>query len=203
MDIASSATRTTGSRPWRPFWIIATLILFTTGLLLVHGDFSLSALRQVVRWTAQASLLLFCTAFAASSLHRLWPSELSRGLLTHRRQIGLAFAFSHGVHAAALVAFARLAPAQFHEVTDAGMFVFGGLAYLFIIAMAATSFDRTAAWLGPRAWRLLHQLGAYDIWLTFLVAEGKRALHDPGYWPCIVLLLAVMGLRLAARARAH
>ena len=35
-----------------------------------------------------------------------------------------------------------------------------GIGYAFIIAMAATSFDRSAAAIGPRAWRILQYFGA-------------------------------------------
>lgn len=187
---------------WQAFWGLALTITLACGLLLVRDSFSVESLRMVIRLTAQLSLLLFCTAFAASSLRRLWPAVATDWLLRHRRQIGLSFAFSHGLHAIALVAFARMSPVQFHEVTDTGMFVFGGLAYLFIIAMATTSFDRTAAWLGPRAWRALHAVGAWDIWITFLVAESKRAVHHPSYWPYVVILLLVLGLRVIAKGNA-
>lgn len=186
-------------RSWQPFWVLALAVTAGSGLLLVRGGFSVEAVRMVIRLTAQMSLLLFCTAFAASSLRQLWPTPATGWLLRHRRQFGLAFAFSHGVHALALLAFARMDSQQFQQVTDTGMFVFGGLAYLFIIAMAATSFDRTAAWLGPRAWRLLHTVGAWDIWLTFLVAESKRAVHNAAYWPYVLILLLALGLRLLAR----
>jgi hypothetical protein len=40
-----------------------------------------------------------------------------------------------------------------------------------------------AAVLGPRAWRLLHTIGAYYNLLTFAIAFGRRALRDPCYMP--------------------
>ncbi|MER9233385.1 ferric reductase-like transmembrane domain-containing protein [Mesorhizobium sp. M0622] len=192
--VASSIADKATSRWWL-FWFLAAITLALSGLVAFRGDFTIEAVRQVIRLTAQISLVLFCTAFSASALARDLPSASTRFLRRHRRQIGLAFAFSHGVHAIALFTFAQISPAQFKEATDPAMFVFGGLAYLFIIGMAATSFDRTAAWIGPRAWRILHTVGGYDIWLTFLIAEGKRAVHDVYYWPYVLLLLAVMAIR--------
>jgi hypothetical protein len=56
--------------------------------------------------------------------------------------------------------------------------------------MAATSFDRTVAWLGPRKWRLLHLLGGWYIWISFAVAVGKRVPIDRFYWPMAALVLA-------------
>ena len=39
--------------------------------------------------------------------------------------------------------------------------------------MTATSFDRTADALGPRAWRILHLVVGYQ-WFQFMVSFGKR-----------------------------
>ena len=67
--------------------------------------------------------------------------------------------------------------------------------------MAATSFDRTAAWLGPRKWRLLHLVGGWYIWISFAVAIGKRVPLDRFYWPMAALILAAGLVRLAAMWR--
>jgi hypothetical protein len=67
--------------------------------------------------------------------------------------------------------------------------------------MTATSFDRTAAWLGPRNWRRLHLIGGWYIWISFAVAVGKRVPLDPFYWPMAVLVLAAAAVRLIAMAR--
>jgi hypothetical protein len=67
--------------------------------------------------------------------------------------------------------------------------------------MAATSFDRTAAWLGPRKWRLLHLLGGWYIWISFAVAVGKRVPIDRFYWPMAALVVAAGLVRLAAMWR--
>jgi DMSO/TMAO reductase YedYZ heme-binding membrane subunit len=201
MDIVASPLATKATRRWWLFWLLATIILALSWLVAFRGDFSVEAVRQVVRLTAQMSIILFATAFSESALAERFPSPPTLFLRRHRRQIGLAFAFSHGVHAIALVVFSRIDPAQFNDATDPAMFVFGGLAYLFIIGMAATSFDRTAAWLGPRAWRIFHTVGSYDIWLTFLIAEGKRAVHDVYYWPYVALLVAVMAIRWWGRKK--
>ena len=76
------------------------------------------AIRLAIRVTARTSLLLFCTAFAASALAAWWRSPVTRALLVYRRQIGLGFAFSHALHLVAIVASARVAPAKFHAATS-------------------------------------------------------------------------------------
>ena len=83
------------------------------------------------------------------------------------------------------------------------MYVFGGLGYAFVAAMAATSFDWTAAALGPRAWRILHTAASYYIWLIFLNGFGLRAMSDPAYWPMLAIVLAAMGVRLYAAAAGY
>jgi positive regulator of sigma E activity len=60
---------------------------------------------------------------------------------------------SHLIHAVAIVCFAVMAQPLFREETSTGSFIFGGIGYGFIIAMAATSFDRTARAIGPAALR--------------------------------------------------
>ena len=66
--------------------------------------------------------------------------------------------------------------------------------------MAATSFDRTAAAIGPRAFRIQHLTGGYYLWFQFMVSFGKRIPDMPLYALFLVPLLAVMALRMIAMA---
>lgn len=188
---------------WRLFGLL-TLVL--TGLSLwIAGmrDFEADGVRMVVRFTARTSLLFFCLAFSAGALARLWPSPWTRWQRRNRRQLGVTFAASHALHAFAIVAFARLDPAGFAAATNLGSYIFGGIGYAVIIAMAATSFDRTAAAIGPRAWRMLHLVGGYYLWLQFVVAFGKRIPVMPAYSLFLIPLFAVLALRLIAMASAQ
>jgi len=184
--------------------LLGTLTVLLAAVVL--GDaaaqgFDAESTRAAVRLTARTSFVLFCLAYSAAALVRLRPNAWTRWQRRSRRQLGLAFAVSHGMHALALVAFALALPETFEQETSAGMFVAGGVGYLFIAAMAATSFDRTAAATGPRAWRWLHGIGAFYIWVGFVNAFGSRAPAKPGYWAFIAILLAVMALRLLAMRR--
>src|SRR5262245_47320015 len=160
-------------RGWR---LTGWLAAFLAGASLLIAGFA--DVQAVIRFTARTSFVLFCLTFSAAALYRVWPHhwphDWPRWQRQNRRYLGVSFAVSHLIHAIALVAFARLDPAQFRAATDLGMFVGGGLAYVFIALMAATSFDRTASWLGPRAWRILHWTGSWYIALSFLLAFGKR-----------------------------
>jgi DMSO/TMAO reductase YedYZ heme-binding membrane subunit len=163
-------------------------------------QFDVEGMRAVIRATARTSLLFFCLAFSAAALHQLWPNDWTRWQRRNRRYLGLSFAASHAIHAVAIVAFAKMDPAGFTEATSAASYIFGSIGYAFIIAMSATSFDRTAALIGPRAWRALHLVGGYYLWFQFMVSFGKRVPAMPAYAAFLIPLLAVMALRMLAMA---
>lgn len=165
------------------------------------GNFESEGARAAIRATARTSLLLFCLAYGAAALVRFWPNCLTEWVRRNRRQLGVSFAVSHGVHALAIVSLGFLVPDEFRHEIRLSMLIPGGIGYLFIVAMTATSFDRTAAAIGPRAWRWLHGFGAFYIWVGFLNGFGSRVMAKPGYWIFVAILLAVMALRLAAMRR--
>lgn len=173
---------------------LASLCVWLGGM----RQFEVEGVRMVVRFTARSSLLLFCLAFSAAALARLWPNSWTRWQLRNRRQLGLAFAASHGLHALALVAFARLDPAGFAAATTLASYLFGGIGYIVIIAMTITSFDRTAAVLGPRGFRRLHLIGGYYLLLQFSVSFGMRIPGMANYSLFLLPLVALLGLRVAA-----
>ena len=86
--------------------------------------------------------------------------------------------------------------------SNTGTIISGGIAYGFIAALALTSFDLTAAWLGPRAWRVLHWVGGYYIWISFIVTNGKRIGVSPLYAAPVAVMLVILVLRLVAWRRA-
>ncbi len=137
-------------------------------------------------------------AFTASSLHRLWPAPATRWLLTNRRYIGVSFAASHALHLAALISLGLVFPDRFRAETPALVFFGGGIAYLFIAAMALTSSNRAQVWLGRR-WRLLHLVGGHYIWLIFAGDYLPAAFTGPVHAFFALLVLAAIVLRQAAR----
>src|SRR5579864_1523401 len=187
---------------WRLF---AVLMLILTALSLwiagMHG-FDADGVRRVIRFTARTSLLFFCIAFSAASVARLWPNGWTRWQHRNRRYLGVTFAGSHGLHAVAIAAFAAIDPAGFITATSMVTYIFGGIGYCVIAAMTATSFDRTADLIGPRAWRSLHLLGGYYLWAQFVVSFGMRVPAMPLYALFLIPLLAVMALRMVAMASA-
>jgi len=188
---------------WRLFCVLALTLIALSAWIAGMRQFEVDGVRMVIRFTARTSLLLFCLAFSAGGLARLWPNGWTRWQRRNRRALGVSFAASHVIHAVAIACFAAMAPADFMAATNLASYVFGGIGYAFIIAMTATSFDRTAAALGPRAWRMLHLTGGYYLWFQFMVSFGKRIPGMPLYAMFLVPLLAVMALRLIAMASAR
>jgi sulfoxide reductase heme-binding subunit YedZ len=188
---------------WYLFGALALVMTVLALWLASMRGFEVDGVRMVVRYTARSSLLLFCLAFSASALARLWPTPFTRWQLRNRRMLGLSFAYSHLVHAIAIMAFAVMAPPLFREATSFASFVFGGIGYGFIVAMAATSFDRMAMTIGARAWRILHATGAYYLWFQFMVSFGMRIPGMPNYAWFLLPPVAAMALRGIAAWRAR
>jgi sulfoxide reductase heme-binding subunit YedZ len=190
------------SAPWLEGWnltLAAAAVVASLGLAIVLVDgASPRALGLAIRVTAWTSFALFTAAFTASALHRLWPGPFTRWQRRNRRYLGVGFAASHGLHAAAIVSLAKLYPIAFDDHARHVKAIPGLIGYALLAAMTATSFDRTAAWIGRRAWKLLHTVGALYLWGAFANAFITRALRMPGYWLPASAVLAAMALRIAA-----
>ena len=185
---------------WRLTGLLSlVLIAMALVFLALHPD--VEGLRLVIRATARTSLVLFALAFSAAALAQLAASDITRWQRRNRRYLGVSFAVSHAIHLAALVALTQTDPVLLWTLTNPANIVLAGTAYLFIAAMTATSFDRTAAWLGPRRWRLLHLVGGWYIWVSFAAAVGKRLPEGPLYWAMMALTIAVGIVRLIAMSR--
>ncbi|MGF6306793.1 sulfoxide reductase heme-binding subunit YedZ [Bradyrhizobium sp. i1.8.4] len=181
---------------WRLFGLLALTLIGLSIWIAAMRQFEVEGARMVVRFTARTSLLFFCLAFSAAALARLWPNAWTYWQRRNRRYLGVTFAASHGIHAVAIAAFAMLDPPGFAAATSVVSYIFGGIGYLVIIALAATSFDRTAAMLGSRAWRRLHLIDGYYLLLQFMVSFGKRIPEMPLYALFLVPLAAVFALRM-------
>src|SRR6202790_1993982 len=198
-----SANRQNRFEGWRLFAVLTLTLAALSIWIAGMRQFDVDGVRMVIRFTARTSLLFFCLAFSAAALARLWPNGWTRWQRGNRCYLGVTFAASHAIHAVAIVCFAMMDPTGYAAATSAASYVFGGIGYALIIAMAATSFDRTAAAIGPRACRILHLTGGYYLLFQFMVAFGKRIPDVPLYGLFLIPLLAVMALRLIAMASAR
>lgn len=186
---------------WRLLAALALSLVVLSLWIASMRQFEVEGVRMVIRFTARSSLLLFCLAFSAAALARLWSNGWTRWQRRNRRYLGLSFATSHAIHAIAIIAFANMDPAGFAEATSPASYIFGGIGYACIIAMSTTSFDRAAALIGPHAFRALHLVGGYYLWFQFMVSFGKRVPAMPLYAAFLIPLLIVMALRIIAMAR--
>jgi DMSO/TMAO reductase YedYZ heme-binding membrane subunit len=181
-------------------WSALALLAMALLLLAVYGSGE-PGLRVLIRATARSSLVLFLPAFVASSLRRLWPTPFSAWLLRNRRQLGVSFAVSHFLHLAAILALARNHADTF-EVSPVTI-VGGGLGYVFIAAMVATSSDAAVRRLGPRRWKWLHRAGLWTLFVIFAQSYIPAPLFDIRYAPASLAMLAALGVRIAAFVRAR
>ena len=193
-------TRQNWFEGWRLFAVLTLTLLALSVWIAGMRQFEVEGVRMVIRFTARSSLLLFCLAFSAAALARLWPNAWTRWQRRNRRALGVTFAASHGIHAVAIAAFAIMDPSGYAAATSFASYIFGGIGYAFIIAMTATSFDRTAKALGARAWRRLHLIGGYYLLFQFTVSFGKRIPDMPLYALFLIPLLAVFVLRMVSMA---
>ena len=188
---------------WRLLALLTLALVALSLWIAAMRQFEVDGVRMVIRFTAKTSLLFFCLAFSAAALAHIWPNSWTRWQRRNRRYLGVTFAGSHALHAAAIAVFAGLDPAGFMTATSTATYIFGGIGYGFIIAMTATSFDRTAQMIGPRAFRILHLVGGYFLWAQFMVSFGKRVPDMPLYAGFLIPLIAVMALRLIAMRSAR
>jgi sulfoxide reductase heme-binding subunit YedZ len=167
--------------------------------IFIAADGSAEALGLIIRITARPALVFFGLAFAASALVRLWPNAFTRWQMKNRRYLGLSFATSHLMHAAALIVWGVMYPDLFLKQTNIGVWIGGGIGYFFVIALAATSFDSAVRWMGPRRWSLLHTTGAYYLWFVFTLGLVGRASVDSFYYPFVAFMIATLLVRICAR----
>lgn len=194
-----TAGRTAGlGHGWPLMGVASILILAGVALVMAVTADPIEEVRRVIRLTARTSVVLFLLAFTASAAWRFWPNAWTRWQRQNRRYLGVSFAFSHGVHLVAILTLLRMAPEEMADVTTI-TWIGGGLAYLFIAAMTATSFDRTAQMIGPRAWKILHTTGSYYIWLIFANSYISRTAMIPEYIPAAAVVVLALALRIAAR----
>jgi hypothetical protein len=175
-----------------------TLALFALffGVLALAGTEEYGV-RLLTRTTVRAAFLLFLLAYVASSARRLWPGDATRWLLRNRRYIGIGFGIAMALHLDAILLLNLLLGDSF--TSPIATLLFGGLAYGFIAAMTFTSFDRTAAWLGPQRWNTLHTVGIHYVGIVFLVQWLGMLTESFLYLPFLLAMLGGFAVRFAAR----
>ena len=139
----------------------------------------------MLRVTARVAFVFLVGAYIARPLTRLFG--IGGSLLANRRYLGLAMALAHTVHFGYVATFVVVLEQPVDPVT----YVFGGLAFLVMWAMAATSND-AAMRLLKRNWKRLHTFGQHYLWLIFMQSfVGAIAVSD---WPWLYAGLSSLGM---------
>jgi sulfoxide reductase heme-binding subunit YedZ len=153
--------------------------------------------QMAARHTARLSFFLLLTAYLIGPAAALAPSRFTAALKLERRGFGLAFAGAHFVHLGALVMFLQVSG----DAASLPTLVVGGLGYVLIALMAATSNDVSVRALGLANWRRLHAFALHYAWLVFVITYARRIASYPDKPEYVVLLacaFAALAIRLAA-----
>lgn len=167
--------------------------LLLISVLLIEGS-DRHGWQMAARYTARLSACMFLPAYLASALARLRPRPWTQAVLRERRGLGLAFFAAHAVHLLAIAG----AVARGTDVSTVTLAA-GGIAYLLVFAMAASSNDRAVARLGARRWKRLHRLGIHYTWFIFTLSYAGRVAETRAFDASALLsaaLLAALVLRL-------
>jgi sulfoxide reductase heme-binding subunit YedZ len=151
----------------------------------------------MLRVTARITFLFFFCAFTAPALLTMCPAPSTRWLAERRRRWVLAFAASHTVHLAFIIALA-MKPGSMGSVRQFGWvtLVGGGTVYLFIYALAAAvAFPAKAGCvLSPRFLSFAY----YPIWFVFASSYVAGAVRSAFFLPFAVAAITALLLRLLA-----
>lgn len=146
--------------------------------------------RLGIRVTARISLFLFSIAFITSSLRFTLKNKFAYWM-KNRRAVGLSFAFSHLIHGILFATLYIVDPTLFYQVAQPTTIIFGGLGYVFLLAMTITSNDYSVQKLGIKRWRMLHSIGMYYLWFIFFASYAGRV---AGNWYWLFLVGPMVGI---------
>jgi hypothetical protein len=185
-------------------WMVAAFLVALSLGVVVIAIFGAAdrgtvlALRVTARW----SFLLFWLAYAGGAMARLWGPALG-GLARSGRELGLAFASAHLVHVGLVLWLFHIAV---EPPVDGGALIFFSIGLLCTYLLALFSLPRLREALGPRLWRALRVIALEYIALVFaadFILLPLRAVtkYPPSYLPFALMLVAGVGLRVAAFAK--
>jgi DMSO/TMAO reductase YedYZ heme-binding membrane subunit len=186
---------------WRIVGIAAPLLVALQVAFFAAWGTDEAGVRAAIRASARVSFAIFLLVYLAGPARTFWRGDRTRWLLRNRRHLGVSFAIAHFLHLLDIALLGVLLGDAFH--IEPAVLYGGGLAYLLLLLMTLTSFDRSARWLGPRRWKLLHRAGIHWLWFIFTVLDWTpKAFESPGYLPLALAGWGALGLRVAAwRAR--
>ena len=140
----------------------ATLLLWIVSM---EGSDQTEKLLFWSRYTARPSSLVFMLVFTASALNYFLSNRGTQFIRQNRRNLGLPFAYAHGIHLVALSSYMWVSGEQ--RTPDS--LIISTLVYLMIFAMALTSTNIAVAKMGLVKWKRLHRIGVHSIAFVFVL----------------------------------
>jgi hypothetical protein len=152
---------------WNLFWLITGPISIAIVIAMMRTDLSGGeGVSSMVQLSVRCAIPWLYLAFAASSIHVLFPGMLSRWLLRNRKVIGLCFAAAMAWQLLFIVWLVTIHNDYYVEEVYVLRDVFEGiLGYFFLISMTLTSFKFGRKRLTPKQWKYLHKIGIYSLWI--------------------------------------
>lgn len=182
------------------YLIFGTCVVSMLAVIFMAG-FNEASVRLNIRWSARFSIVCFCLAFMASSFHSFFKNSFSTFLLSNRKYLGVSFAIIHLIHLALLFVLHYEFDPIFVTRPIVEL-VLGGLAYLFLVLMFLTSFNRISQLISKANWNRLHTLGGYWILIVYSNSILGRVVNGQiGYLPLGILVLSVWLLRILTWSR--
>lgn len=179
-------------------WISVALVAMSALVLAAAGTGE-DGVRMLIRATARSSALLFLVAFLARPLRQLWRTDATAYAIKNRRYFGVSMAVSHLIHGIAIVWLLTAFPAAYE--LNALTLVFGGLGFVFVAALAATSSDAVFQKLGRARWTALHRTGVWYLWFIFIYTFAGTAHWDALHVAFVGAFAAAPLVRAAAFAK--
>ncbi|MFI4929260.1 MAG: sulfite oxidase heme-binding subunit YedZ [Burkholderiales bacterium] len=190
-------------RATKPVLFVAALVPFTllvTGV--VNHTLGVNPAETLIRSLGDWTLRFLCLTLAITPL-RQWTGLSALARL--RRMLGLFTAFYATLHFSAYAIFdmGLVWPDIVRDVAKRPFILVGTTAFVVMLPLAATSFNRAIKWLGAARWQRLHR-AVYGIALLailhfFWMRAGKRNFGEVAVYAAIVALL--LGWRLYQATR--
>lgn len=183
-----------------PLWPIGAAALGVAGLFLATMQLETTDLERWLllnRYLARFSFLVFVPIYAASPLATIFPGTATASLLRIRRSLGLGYALIMAAHVCAIGAYQMTAGSEPIDIVSG---IGGGLGFVLIGALAATSNDDAIRRLGVRNWKRLHAAALQWLWLIYTVTYlGRISEGHTEFVPGLIAVFALLALRLGVR----
>ena len=150
---------------WRLFSLIAVPISLVMVITISRTDLSgARAVSSMIQVSVRMAVPWIYLAFAASSLHVLFPSSFSRWLLRNRKIMGLCFATAMAWQLLFILWYVCGHNERYMRGFVLSDVLEGVGGYGLLIAMTLTSFRFGRGRLSPKQWKILHKCGIYWLW---------------------------------------